>query len=534
MKRYYIFRNTTLENLFSKLNAVFSGYGDISHIPTDVDAYIWAYLAPVKTEATIYIQEIESYLQQLQLILSRIDSKKNMYVFNLCKMHYIYTENSNFEMNTSIEKYNSSINEISKIYSNVKILDFSDFCRKYPFSYLIDWKFYYLSQMHVNPKLTADFDIWLKKEIDAIDNKRKKCLVLDLDNTLWGGILGEDGIEGIQIGNTYPGNAFLDFQKSLLELSKNGILLTICSKNNETDVLDVWLKNPLMLIKKDQLAAWRINWNNKADNIVELSEELNLGLDSFVFIDDSITERELVKQMLPMVEVPDFPSQAYLLPDFFRKICVEHFQIYQLTDEDRTKTMQYKTNAERLSFQKKFTSFDDYLRSLKIVLEIQELNAMNLSRIAQMTQKTNQFNLTAKRYNDGEIKKLDANGAKIYCIGVSDRFGDSGITGAAIVNLHKNTRHAVIDSFLLSCRVLGKGIENEFLKFVLCQLEEHGIQQVESFYIPTSRNEQVGNFYDKNGFKLSEITKDGTKKYLCTISEIDTNISNIYQINSKI
>ncbi len=530
-KTHFIFRNATVENLFSKFDAVYSGYGDISYIPEDVEAYFWAYLSPIKTNVDLYVHEIEAYVQQLQLVLSQIKSQKTCYAFTLYNMHFIYHENSNRAISVAIESYNNKLFELSIIYPNLKIINFSRFCDHYPASHLIDWRFYYISQMQMNPKLAGDFNKWIQREIVAIEGKRKKCLVLDLDNTLWGGILGEDGIEGIQIGNTYPGSAFLDFQNNLIELSKSGIILTVCSKNNEQDVEEAWTKNPFLQIKKEQLAAWRINWNNKADNIAELAQELNIGLDSMVFIDDNPTERELVKQMFPMVETPEFPKHPYMFPEFFEKICTDYFQIYKLTNEDKDKLEQYKANAERASFQKSFASFDDYLKSLEIVLDIQELNAMNLSRIAQMTQKTNQFNLTTKRYIEEDITNLASQGAKIFCISVSDKFGDNGITGAMIATVDELHKTVNIDSFLLSCRILGKNIETVFLKYVLQQLKNNGIAQITSTFIPTLKNKQASDFYEKNNFSLNATDADGSKHYTCVLEDMDLHISDIYKIN---
>jgi len=531
-QKYYIFRNATVESFFSKLPAEFSGYGDISNIPVDTDVYCWFYLSPIHTNSELFVQEVETYSQQLDFVLSQIAQQKAVYAFTIHQIYFVFIENSNTTIKTAIEKYNNHLSALSQIYSNLKIIDFSEFCSHYASSSLIDWRFYYISQMQINPKLIIDFTIWLQKKMLAIEGKRKKCLVLDLDNTLWAGVLGEDGVNGIQIGNTYPGSAFLDFQNNLLELSKNGIILTVCSKNNEQDVVEAWRKNPFLRIKDDQLAAWRINWNNKSDNILELAQELNIGLDSMVFIDDNPTEREFIKQMLPVVEVPDFPKQPYLLPEFFKKICQDYFQIYNLTFEDKDKLKQYKTNAERASFQKSFASFDDYIQSLEIVLDIQEVNSMNLPRIAQMTQKTNQFNLTTKRYTDEDINVLVEQGAKVYCISVKDKFGDNGITGAAIITTDKNTKAANIDSFLLSCRILGKNIENAFLKYVLLQIKNLGYSQINSIFVPTLKNSQVSDFYEKNGFKLEIMDDNGTKFYVCITDDMDLNILSAYRIIS--
>ncbi len=530
-KKHFIFRNATVESFFSKFDTTYSGYSDISYIPDDVDAYFWIYLSPVKTNVELYIREVEAYTQQLQLVLSQLKPQKACYAFTMYPMHFMYQENGNPSVSVAIDSYNRELFKLSEAYPNLKIIDFSRFCHRYPSSSLIDWRFYYISQMQVNPKLAGDFNTWIQKEIAAIEGKRKKCLVLDLDNTLWGGILGEDGIEGIQVGNAYPGNAFLDFQYNLLELSKSGVILTVCSKNNEQDVLEAWNRNPFLQIKKERLAAWRINWNNKADNISELAQELNIGLDSMVFIDDNPTERELVKQMLPMVETPEFPKQPYLLTDFFEKVCIDYFQTYKLTSEDKEKLEQYKANAERASFQKSFASFDDYLKSLEITLGIQELNSINLSRIAQMTQKTNQFNLTTKRYTEEDIIALAAQDAKIYCISVSDKFGDNGITGAAIVTTDKESKTANIDSFLLSCRILGKNNEVVFLKYMLRKLKEGGILKVTSAFIPTAKNKQVADFYDKNNFSLTAIEPNGIKYYMCLLDNVDLHIPDIYKIN---
>jgi FkbH-like protein len=182
----------------------------------------------------------------------------------------------------------------------------------------LDWKYYYISQSLITPKLNASFNEWFERKLAAIQGKRKKCLVLDLDNTLWGGILGEDGIEGIKISDTYPGLAFRDFQESILEAANNGVILAVCSKNNEEDVLDVWEKHPYLILRQKHISAYRINWQDKATNIQELADELNIGLDSMVFIDDNPAERTRVQQTIPEVVVPDFPEHPHQMSAFFK------------------------------------------------------------------------------------------------------------------------------------------------------------------------------------------------------------------------
>lgn len=529
--QYFIFRNTTIEPLFANLQARFSGYDDISTIDSNADVYIWAYMVPFKTDEALLTREIETYTQQLSFVLSQIPVHKSIFALTLYQMHYCYVENSNIELDHVIEQYNQSLYSAAQTHRNLKVLDFKAFCQSYSKELLVDWKFYYLSQMQVNPKTATSFQQWFKRQMDAIAGKRKKCLALDLDNTLWGGILGEDGPGGIKIGNTYPGSAYLDFQLNLLELSKRGVILTICSKNNESDVEEAWKQNPYLQIKKEQLAAYRINWRNKAENIMELAQELNIGMDSFVFIDDHPTERELVKQMLPMVEVPDFPSQPYMLPAFFARLSQQYFQMYELTDEDKNKLAQYKANSERVSVQKSFTSFEDYLRSLEIELTIREADEISLPRIAQMTQKTNQFNLTTQRYTDTDIVHLLHRGARIFSLSVKDKFGDSGLTGVAIVINDHETKKAYIDSFLLSCRILGKGIENAFLAYVVEQMKLSSIQVLSSTYKPTPKNAQVRDFYDRNGFDLLKLTDAGEKHYDYDLGKNTIAKTDWYQIN---
>lgn len=385
--------------------------------------------------------------------------------------------------------------------------------------------------MIVSPKVAKDFPSWLSKRISEIKGPRKKCLILDLDNTVWGGILGEDGLEGIKIGGDYPGNAFLYFQEALISLSKNGVILSICSKNNEQDVLESWELNPFIKLNNKYISAYRINWNNKADNIREIAKELNIGLDSVVFIDDNPTERELVKQELPMVAVPDFPTHPYELMIFYKQLVETYFRVYELTKEDKSKTEQYKANAKRATEASRFTNIEDFIKSLDIEIDILPADKFNINRIAQMTQKTNQFNLTTHRYTEAEIESFLKEGYLIYCINVKDRFGDNGITGAVII---KNPEHQSdipqIDSFLLSCRVLGKGIEDVFFKSILKMLERKGYDKVSASYIPTLKNKQVSNFFDK--FEVITKASDNDTLYY-TLSTKRNEIPSYYKINCR-
>lgn len=523
---YFIFRNNTLERFFPK-DYVFSGYDDISVIPDDANVYVWFYQAPIGYNRDKSVEEILSYQQKFDFVLSKIDSNKTVIALTMEDIYIVpFTDDDN-TMRCAIDQYNAALFDAEKTHTNLKVLDYSEFTRNYPVDDIFDWKFYFISQMSINPKLTKDFQAWWQRKLDSIALKRKKCIVLDLDNTLWGGVLGEDGISGVKIGGDYPGKAFAFFQYSLLQLSKAGVILTVCSKNNEEDVLEAWEKNPFMVLKKEHFAAYRINWTNKATNIKELANELNIGLDSFVFIDDNPTERELIKQVLPMVEVPDFPAQPYKLPIFFKDVVEKYFQVYSITSEDKKKTEQYKANAQRAQAQRSFVDFDAFLESLNIQITIEAANEFNIPRIAQMTQKTNQFNLTTKRYTDAEVRTFLQNGWKIWCIGVADKFGDNGITGCILVN------GDTIDTFLLSCRILGKGIEDAFIKKILVLLRENGVIMVKATFIPTAKNAQVKDFYDHCGFSCVAEELDGRKIYTLNLNDADLSIKKYYQIDIK-
>lgn len=522
----YVFRNNTIERFFGK-DFSFSGYDDISVIPADAESYVWWYQVPIKYEQNVLADEVNGYVQKLGFVLGQIDSKKTFVALTMDVLYNVPFTDNDYQLDMAVANYNAALYQAESQYSNVKVLDIREFARQYPTHELIDWKFYFISQMGMNPKLSKPFKSWFERKMESVALKRKKCLVLDLDNTLWGGVLGEEGIDGIQIGGDYPGKAFLYWQEALHQLAKSGVILTVCSKNNEQDVLDAWEKNPFIILKKDAFSAYRINWQDKATNIKELATELNIGLDSMVFVDDNPTERELIKQVLPMVAVPDFPEQPYMFPDFFKLLVNEYFKVYSVTDEDRKKTEQYKANAARANAQASFADFDSFLESLDIQITIEKANEFNIQRIAQMTQKTNQFNLTTKRYTDADVKGFVETGWKIWCISVADKFGDNGITGCVMVNGNE------IDTFLLSCRILGKGIEIAFAKKIMAMLQENGTRVLAAKFLPTAKNAQVKDFYEKCGFTCVAENEDGSKEYSLNLENADLTIKDLYHINVK-
>ena len=334
--------------------------------------------------------------------------------------------------------------------------------------------------------------------IRALKGKNKKCLVLDCDNILWGGLVGEDGVTGIKLGKTYPGSEYYEFQQEIINLFNRGIIIALCSKNNENDVWEVFDRHPDMLLKREHIASDRINWLDKAVNIESIARELNIGLDSIVFVDDSDFETNLIRQSLSEVDVLHFQKdQSVKYRDMLASCGL--FDTLTLSEEDKKRGGMYKAEALRNSLKEKSAGIEEYWKSTEMVIEIKRADEFSAPRVAQLTQKTNQFNLTTRRYSDAEIKMFAAGTTSdVFYLRLNDRFGDYGITGACILRYEDGV--AFLDTFLLSCRVLGRGVEDIFLANILNLAAQKGCSEATGEYIPTSKNAQVNGFYEKHGF----------------------------------
>lgn len=509
----YVFRNNTIEQ-FLGAGYQFSDYDDIA--VQQADEYLWWYQLPMHFDTHRLADEVRMFAQKLEYVIGQIGDK-TIYVFTLDAIGTRPIEAADSELYTTIEEFNETAYRAAQK-ANVKIVNISDFLAGYAKHDIIDNRYYLTAQMPYNPQLIRPFQTWWKRKKEEMVMQRKKCLVLDLDNTLWGGVVGEDGVESIALSGSYPGKAFHMWQEGLKELQKSGVILAICSKNNMTDVEDVWTKREDMVLSRHDFVAMRINWQDKATNIRELAQELNIGLDSMVFVDDNPTERELIRQQLPMVVVPEFPKQPYDLLSLYRELVDNYLGTYRLTDEDKQKTQQYIANTKRAQTQSSFTNMEDYLRSLEMKLQIRQVTDVTLPRVAQLTQKTNQFNLTTRRYAEDDIKRMLADGAQVWTLNVADKFGDYGLTGVLII------KDNVIDTLLMSCRVLGKGIEMAFVNSVLNQYAG----ELKAEYIPSTKNAQVANFWNRLG--MNELKDEGAKEYSAIIEDLDLNVESYYEI----
>ncbi|MCP4609786.1 MAG: HAD-IIIC family phosphatase [Planctomycetes bacterium] len=338
------------------------------------------------------------------------------------------------------------------------------------------------------------------KFIRALKGKTKKCLILDCDGILWGGVIGEDGLAGIKLGQTYPGSTYYELQQEVLNLYNRGVILALCSKNNNEDVWEVFRKHPDMILKEKHIATAQINWQDKAANIRQIALDLNIGMDSLVFIDDSEFEVNLIRKILPEVEVIHMPPAR---AKEYRNILASYglFDTLTLSTEDKKRGSMYKAEVARKNLKVQATDIKTYLKSLEMVLEIRFANEFAIPRIAQLTQKTNQFNLTTKRYSETDIQTfVNSNQSDVIYVKLKDRFGDSGIVGACILKYQE--KKAIFDSFLLSCRVLGRGVEDIFIIQSLKLAKKLGCKAAIGEYYSSRKNSQVANFYTKQDFEI--------------------------------
>jgi FkbH-like protein len=418
----------------------------------------------------------------------------------------IYELKTQYSMREFVTKLNNLLLELSTQYGSLFCFEMDTLFQKYGSENFVDYKLKYLADMKISPDKFEYLAYLMLSFLFPLFGKTKKCLVLDLDNTLWGGIVGEDGLNNIKIDSKITGSSFLEFQKVILQLFKRGIILAVNSKNNLSDVIDVFQNHPDMILKENYFAAMRVNWNDKASNMSSIADELNIGLDSIVFWDDDPVNRELIKQKLSDVFVVDVPKDYSIYAKTLRNL--PFFNSFTLTDEDMKKGQMYASQKQRKTFENNFTNMDDFLSSLEMEVIHQDANEFTIPRISQLVMKTNQFNLTSKRYSENEIRKMAHNKIDyvIRTFSINDKFGDNGLTGLYIINKFSQ-KQWIIDSFLLSCRVMGRNIENTMLNDILELAKKENVDEIIGEYIPSVKNSVTKDLYVQYGFEIFSDTK---------------------------
>ena len=368
----------------------------------------------------------------------------------------------------------------------------------------IDNKLYCTSKLAVSLKaipLIADNVVSVIKSLKGI---HKKCIICDLDNTLWGGVIGDDGIDNIQLGELGAGQAYTEFQMWLRELRRRGIIICICSKNNEDTAKEVFLKHPDMILRMEDIAVFAANWEDKASNIKNIREILNIGMDSMVFIDDNPFERELVRKLIPDITVPEMPEDASLFCEYLKSL--DLFEISSFSENDVKRTEQYRSEFKRIRLMSNANDIEEYLKDLEMYAKQGSFNSRYCSRIAQLTQRSNQFNLRTVRYSEADIERIandDKYITRYYTL--KDRFGSYGLV--AVLILEKREDHLFADTLLMSCRVLKRGMEEYIFNDMVQLAKDNNYECIEAEYIPTKKNKQVEGLYKKFGFHEKEQDK---------------------------
>ena len=366
-------------------------------------------------------------------------------------------------------------------------------------------KMRHLASMRLSEHVLADLAGAYARYIAPVAGRTRKCIVLDLDNTLWGGIVGEDGPHGIRLGTSSPGSEYREFQQFLMSLAQRGMLLAVNSKNNPDDALEVIRNHESMILRENSFSALRINWESKAHNMLSLAEELSLGLDSFVFIDDSEKERALMRQTLPQVLTPELPRDPALYRETVERMAELH--VLNVTAEDRSRTRQYIERRHRETLRVSSQSVDEYLQSLGIVAVTEEVDERSLTRVQQLFQRTNQFNLTTRRYELGALAARAGDPSwRLYATRVSDRFGDHGLVAAALAQVTPDAW--IVDNLVMSCRVIGYGVEDALLARICRDARSAGAHQVAGAFIPSPKNAPARDYYSRNKFTLDPANGD--------------------------
>ncbi|MEP7263873.1 MAG: HAD-IIIC family phosphatase [Bacteroidota bacterium] len=363
------------------------------------------------------------------------------------------------------------------------------------------------SSIYVNTEMVLSIDILPQVAartldiINALNGKFKKCIILDLDNTIWGGIIGDDGLENIQIGSLGIGKAFTEFQYWIKKLKHRGIIIAVCSKNTESVAKEPFEKHPDMVLKLDDISVFIANWETKVDNIHQIQQILNIGFDSMVFLDDNPFERNMVRENIPGICVPELPEDPAEYLEYLYKLNL--FETVSVSNEDAERTKLYQIEAQRAVVQKLFTNENDFLESLNMQSVVQSFNKFNTPRVAQLSQRSNQYNLRTIRYTDNDIEQISLSEDYFtFAFTLEDKFGDHGLISMLILKKENNST-LFIETWLMSCRVLKRGMENLVLNTIVSKAHENGFTTLKGEFIPTSKNALVENHYKDLGFEYN-------------------------------
>jgi FkbH-like protein len=378
---------------------------------------------------------------------------------------------------------------------------------------------YYMAKLPFAQKLVPFYAEQVCRIITAMSGKARRALILDLDNTLWGGVIGDDGLDGIELGQGNAlGEAYLTVQNIALKLHQRGIVLAVCSKNNDTTARIPFREHPDMLLNESHIAVFQANWEDKVPNIQFIAETLNLGLDSIVFLDDNPVERDRVRYELPEIAVPELPEDPAYYPRTL--LAAGYFEAVCFSDEDKIRVEDYQANAKRAVLRETSSDLNTYLKTLQMKATLRPFDENGIKRIVQLISKTNQFNLTTYRHNESQVRDLMKNDEYFTLqVRLADAFGDNGMVSVVICK--KSTEEWFIDTWLMSCRVMGRRLEETVFHGIVKSAKFEGVKKITGMYIPTERNEIVRDHYLKLGFEAMNNDTSGTTTWSKSLDNIE-------------
>jgi FkbH-like protein len=463
-----------------------------------------------KSKPAHYQLLAENRLEEINSIISAINSQLNAKIiyYNYSEINDSvfgnYANKLEVSFQFQLRKLNYELMKLSTQVANLYVCDLSTLQNQ--FGKMVNFQ----TSVYINTEMVLSIDVlpFVAKEtidvIAAMNGHSKKCVILDLDNTVWGGIIGDDGIENIQIGSLGIGKAFTEFQYWIKKLKNRGIIIAVCSKNTESVAKEPFEKHPDMVLRLDDIAVFIANWENKADNIRHIQSILNIGFDSMVFLDDNPFERNIVRENISGITVPELPVDPADYLEYLYTLNL--FETISYSNEDTERTKLYQVEAQRTILQQKFTNEDEFLESLNMLSLVEPFNKFNIPRVAQLSQRSNQFNLRTIRYTESDIELLsNSDNFYTFAFTLEDKFGDNGLI--CVVIMKKETEKKVfIDTWFMSCRVLKRGMEHFVLNTIANFAVEKGFEMIQGEYLPTAKNEMVKDHYQNLGFENRDNT----------------------------
>lgn len=455
--------------------------------------------------------------QRYRMVFDKARSMPTIYLGTLHRMGSSADASGQDAVATVLARFNAALREEATAYANVRIINTEDIVRTVGQQAAFDSRFYFRSKAPYTGAFMNELARRITAAARGFGAHFYKVLALDCDNTLWGGVIGEDLLDGIKLGPyDYPGNIFWRMQQEFTALERQGILLALVTKNNPADVDEVLRKHPDMVLKETQIVAKKVNWEDKPSNLRALAKELNVGLDSFVFLDDSSFECEAVRQQLPMVKTVQVPATLSDYPRMVEEI-KSLFLTGGIAADSKAKTEQYRQRAGAEGLKAQFDTQEEYLESLELKVELTRNARASVARISELSQKSNQFNLTTHRYSVAEIEQMmEGDSHAVYSLVVSDKFGNAGLTGVVVIRYEG--RVATIENFFMSCRVIGRGVETCIWTSIVADAVKRGCNELSAEFIPSAKNAQVADFYDRLGIPMTK-ESDGARQY--TIATAD-------------